>query len=229
MRLPRLLLALLLAPLLAVSLPRSAEAAVTVTFWSHELGNEFPHAFLTFHGVPDAGGPPVDLSYGFTARTISPAILFGKVSSRMDVTKPNYIRRSDAQFAMTMTDAQYTALRGLVDAWSDNKVRYDLDTANCIHFTKEAARLLGLQGLDQPKLMRRPRSYLQAVAAANPGRVTIVRRHGRDYLPTLPPLAPSPEGPPIPAPVIVPPPVPVPVPVPAGTSSTTSSTDPNRG
>lgn len=214
MRFPRLFLALLLAPLLAALAPSPALAAVTVTFWSHELGNEFPHAFLTFRGVPDAGGPPVDLSYGFTAKTISPAILFGKVAGRMDVTKPAYIRRSDAQFSVVVTDAEYTALRGLVDAWSDNKVRYDLDTANCIHFTKEAARLLGLQGLDQPKLMRRPRSYLQAVAAANPGRVTIVRRHGRDYLPTLPPLfdrAPLSDQ------------------APAGTISTTSSVEPNRG
>jgi len=205
----RLLLPLLLW--LGPALP--ARAAVTVTFWSHELGNDFPHAFLTFRGVPDAGGAPVDLSYGFTARTISPAILFGKVPSRMDVTKPGYIRRSDAQFSVVLTDAQYAALRALVEAWSDNKVRYDLDSANCIHFTKEAARLLGLQGLEQPKLMRRPRSYLRAVAAANPGRVTVVAMHGRDFVRDLPPLDPAPPT----------------SPQPAGTISTTSSTDPNRG
>lgn len=184
MRASRLLLPLLLW----VGTAPPATAAVTVTFWSHELGNDFPHAFLTLRGTIDATGQPVDVSYGFTARSISPAILMGKVKSRMDVTKPGYIRRSDAQFSVTVTDAQYGAVLALVQAWSGNRVPYDLDTANCIHFTKEAARLLGLTGLDQPRLMRRPRSYLQAVAAANPGRVVVVRQHGKAYLDALPPL-----------------------------------------
>jgi len=211
------LLAAILAPLLAL-MPVPAFAAVTVTFWSHELGNDFPHAFVTLTGVPDAGGPAVDLSYGFTAKNISPAILWGKVSSRMDVAKPGYVRRSDAQFAVTMTDAQYAAVRQLAAAWSDNKVKYDLKTHNCIHFTKEVARLLSLNGLEQPELMRRPRSYLQAVAAANPGRVTVIRRHGRDYLPG--PAGSAPQS--VPA-------APSTSASPAGTISTTSSTPPMRG
>ena len=210
-----LVLRILLAVLLWLGVVQPAQAAITVTFWSHELGNDFPHAFITVRGVPDAGGAPVDVSYGFTAKSISPAMLFGKVPSRMDLTKPGYILRSDAQFSLVVTDEQYAGLTALVAAWSDNKVRYDLDTANCIHFTKEAARVLGLQGLDQPKLMRRPRSYLQAVAVANPGRVAVIGVHGRDYIQGLPPLEPVQA--------------PLPSPAPAGTISTTSSTDSKRG
>jgi hypothetical protein len=172
----------LLLTLLALLWSVPGPAAVTVTFWSHELGNDFPHAFLTLTGTPDAGGVPVDVSYGFTASSITPAILWGKVKSRMDVTKPGYLRTSDAQFAVTVTDAQYAAMLALVRAWSDNRVPYDLGTANCIHFVMEAARLLGLEGLDQPKLMRRPRSYLRAVAAANSGRIAVLREHGRDWI-----------------------------------------------
>jgi hypothetical protein len=164
-------------------------AAVTITFWSHELGNHFPHAFFTIRGTPDAGGPPVDLNYGFTARSISPAILMGPVRSRLDIASRSYVDGSDAQFSVVATDAQYMALLDLVRDWGDGRMRYSLDEANCIHFTKEAARRLGLTGLDQPRLMRKPRSYLQAVADANPGRVTIVREHGSRYRAALPPLA----------------------------------------
>ena len=32
-----------------------AHAAIVITFWSHELGNHFPHAFFTLRGTPDAG------------------------------------------------------------------------------------------------------------------------------------------------------------------------------
>ena len=67
----------LLRPLLATALLLSslfgaapAWAAVTITFWSHELGNSFPHAFFTLRGVPDAGGAPVDANYGFTAKSV---------------------------------------------------------------------------------------------------------------------------------------------------------------
>ena len=63
-----------------------------------------------------------------------------------------------------------------------------MNTRNCVHFTKEAARRAGLVNVDFPKLMKKPRSYLQAVAAANPGRVTVIHMHGKAYLATLPPL-----------------------------------------
>jgi hypothetical protein len=170
-----------------------AQAAITVTFWSHELGNSFPHAFLTFRGVPDAGGEPVDTNIGFTARTVSPAILFGPVPGKYDVAKPGYVAQSDAQFSLVLTDAQYADLRRLVDEWGEKGDQtYSLKSRNCVHFVAEAARRLGLAGVDQPKLMRKPRSYLLAVAAANPGRVTVIHASGKAYLATLAPLATGP-------------------------------------
>jgi hypothetical protein len=167
-----------------------AWAAVTITFWSHELGNSFPHAFFTLRGVPDAGGAPVDVNYGFTAKSISPKLLMGTVAGRLDVSKPGYINGSDAQFALVMTDEQYNAVLRLIAAWDEKTgdAHYNLGNRNCVHFVKEAARIVGLTGLDQPKLMKKPRSYLQAVAAANAGRVTILDMHGKAYLATLPPL-----------------------------------------
>lgn len=188
----RLLAASLLLGSLFASAP--AWAAVTITFWSHELGNSFPHAFFTLRGTPDAGGKPVDVNYGFTAKSITPKLLMGTVAGRLDVSKPGYIAGSDAQFAMVLSDVQYAQVLALIAAWDEKTGdgRYNLNDRNCVHFVKEAARIAGLSALDQPKLMKKPRSYLKAVAAANPGRVMLVDMHGKAYLASLPPLTAGP-------------------------------------
>ena len=179
--------------LLALGLPLPAQAAVTITFWSHEFGNSFPHAFITLRGVPDAGGAPVNQDYGFTAKTISPAILWGTVAGRVEPATAGYINGSDAQFSVVLTDAQYAQVLALVAAWDEKTgdSRYNLNNRNCVHFVKEAARIVGLAGIDQAGLMKKPRSYLLAVEAANEGRVVRVNQQGKVYLATLPPL----EGP----------------------------------
>lgn len=189
-RLTRLALALLLW--IGVALP--AQAAVTVTFWSHEFGNSFPHAFLTLRGVPDAGGVPVDRSYGFTAKTVSPALLFGSVPGVVESTPVGYMNGSDAQFSVVLTDAQYDQLLQLFAAW-DQKTgdgHYNLNNRNCVHFVREAARIAGLMTVDFPQLMKKPRSYLLAVADANAGHLTRVTMHGKEYLASLPPMSTAP-------------------------------------
>ena len=219
----RIFLKPLFALLLWLGATFPAHAAVTITFWSHEFGNDFPHAFFTLRGVPDTGGPPVDINYGYTAKSITPAILFGKVPARIDIAAPGYMRGSDAQFSMILTDAQFREMLSLVYEWSRPEVDYDLNDRNCVHFVKEAARRLGLAGVDHPKLMKKPRSYVKAVAAANAGRVVSVGQEGKTYLASLPPL---PAAPVVPTPAVVPPPV---VPTLSGTSSITSSSDSKRG
>jgi hypothetical protein len=166
-------------------------AAVTITFWSHELGNDFPHAFFSLRGVPDAGGGPVDINYGFTAKTVSPALLWGTVGGRLDIAKPGYIQTSDAQFSVLLTDEQYGRVLALVAAWDDKTGdgHYNLNRRNCIHFVKAAAQVVGLVGLNHPELMKKPRSYLRAVEAANVDLVTPINMHGRQYLAALPPVA----------------------------------------
>ncbi len=175
---------------LCVGYALPAQAAVTITFWSHELGNSFPHAFFTLRGVPDAGGAPVDTNAGFTAKSVSPALLMGPVAGKLDIARPSYVASSDAQFSVVMTDAQYVAVLRLVDAWSEGKPDsvYRLGDHNCVHFVKEAARLVGLSALDQPGLMKKPRSYLKAVLAGNAGRVTPIEMHGKQYLARLGPI-----------------------------------------
>lgn len=180
------LLATIAALLLSLAaLP--AYAAVTITFWSHEFGNHFPHAFFTLRGTPDAGGSPVNLNYGFTPKAISPAILFGPVPGRIDIAKRSYMDGSDAQFSLVLTDAQYASILRLVDEWDEKKGdgTYRMNTRNCVHFVQEAARRAGLTKLDFPKLMKKPRSFLKALADANATQVTVIDRHGKEYLPSL--------------------------------------------
>lgn len=177
----RFLSVLLAITCLTLSLP--ARAALTITFWSHELGGEFPHAFFTLSGTIDANGVPVDANYGFTAKSVSPALLFGTVPGRLDIADRRYIESSDAQFSLVLTDAQYADILQLISAWDEKTgdAHYNLNRRNCVHFIKEAARRLGLTDLDHPKLMKRPRSYLDAVEAANAGRIVPIDLRGKEY------------------------------------------------
>lgn len=221
------LLRLLLAFALWIGWALPAQAAVTITFWSHELGNSFPHAFFSLRGTVDATGQPVDANYGFTAKSVSPAILMGTVPGRLDISKPFYISTSDAQFSYVMTDAQYGDILALVAAWDDKTGdgHYNLNRRNCVHFVQEAARRLGLIGLDHPELMKKPRSYLKAVASANADRVTVLGMSGKAYLASLLPLPAfgAPIGQVPLAPAV--PPAPAPAVPSSATSSTTSRID----
>ena len=77
----------------------------------------------------------------------------------------------------------------------DGDSHYNLNQRNCVHFVQEAARRIGLVGLDHPELMKKPRSYLKAVAQANADRVTVIGQDGKEYLASLPPLPAAPVAP----------------------------------
>jgi len=174
--------------LLVTALP--AQAAVTITFWNRDFGIYFPHAFFTLRGTPDRGGPAVDGSYGFTAQSVSPALLFGNVKGRVETPKLAYMQGSHARFAVTLTDAEYDAILRLIAGWSEKTgdSTYNLGKRNCVHFVREALRASGLEGLDHPKLMKKPTSFLSAVQSANAGHVIVIDKIGKEYLASLPPI-----------------------------------------
>ncbi|MBB4155378.1 hypothetical protein GGQ80_003298 [Sphingomonas jinjuensis] len=182
---------MLLAALALCFTATPAAAGVTITFWSHEFGSSFPHAFFTLRGAPDAGGLPVEANIGFTAKAVTPALLMGSVPGKLDIVKPTYVEGSDAQFSVVLTDAQYARILALIAGWDDRlgDGRYNLGKRNCIHFVKEAARIAGLSMLDHPKLMKRPRSYLLAVREANAGRITVIGLDGDKWKAALPAVA----------------------------------------
>ena len=169
-RLPRAL-ALLAATLLALA-AAPAWAAVSVTFYSKELGASFPHAFIIFEGIPERGGRRIEEDYGFTAKTISPAILWGKVAGEVITDHSvSYVRGSDRHFTLTLTDAEYDQAMATVERWrAAAQPSYDLDRHNCVHFVAEIATSVGLAA-DTRRFTKKPRSFLEGLTRANQARL----------------------------------------------------------
>lgn len=158
-----------------------AAAAVTITFYSKELGASFPHAFVTMAGSLDRGGAPIDVDYGFTAKTISPAILWGRVAGEVISNHgAAYIKGSGKHFSLSLSDSEYDLLMGTVARWRQSpQPSYDLNHHNCVHFVADLAGTLGMAADTPPKLMKKPRSYLEHLTAAN--RAWLVSHHAAFY------------------------------------------------
>jgi hypothetical protein len=150
------------------ALPSSASAAVEVAFYSKEFGSSFPHAFITVRGVIDGTGEKVDASYGFTAKSISPAILMGSVAGKIVASSASYIAKSDRHFSLMLSDAEYLSLLATVEKWrSYEQPSYNLNRRNCVFFVADLAAALGLKAETPQELMKKPRSYLQYLVRTN--------------------------------------------------------------
>ena len=144
-------------------------AAVRITFFNHELGDRFPHAFVRIEGMRDDTGESIDTNFGFTARSVTPAILMGAVDGKIESSKPAYVADSVPQFALTLTDAQLDRVLALRDAWRDRpQPSYRLNRANCVHFVMEVAAALDLRVNRESRFFKKPRSFLEEVRALNP-------------------------------------------------------------
>lgn len=166
-RLHRLIAAMLLA--LAMAVPTSAWADYDVVFFAHDRDRDFPHAFFTVKGAPASGGTAIDTNYGFTAVSVSPGILFGSVAGMIDTADAGYITRSQRVFALRLDDARYAALMAVVARWGAAKQpSYNLNKHNCVHFIGEAAQAAGLRVVFEPRLMKKPHSFLNNVRTLNP-------------------------------------------------------------
>ena len=95
-----------------------AAAAVEITFYSKELGDSFPHAFVTLAGAPDRGGARIEEDYGFTAKSVTPAILLGRVGGKViNDHSESYVKASDAHFTLALSDAEFDAVMATVERW----------------------------------------------------------------------------------------------------------------
>lgn len=160
---------LILVAVLGVMVPQAAMAEVVVGFYSHDLGSSFPHAFVTVKGTLDRGGPVIDTNYGFTAKSVTPAILMGSVAGILESVDAKYVAKSDRQFVIKVSDAQYDALITLVGQWRAIPGKsYSLNRRNCVHFVGHAAQAVGLKVVSDQKLMKKPKSFLLSVIALNP-------------------------------------------------------------
>jgi hypothetical protein len=112
----RLLSLLLAAIIAATAVP--AWTAVRITFYSKELSSSFPHAFVIMSGTLDRNGNRIDEDYGFTARSVSPAILMGAVKGEVVSDRsPSYVSHSDRHFTLAISDAEYDRVMAVVERW----------------------------------------------------------------------------------------------------------------
>lgn len=158
---------IVLATLFALA-PAQALAAVQITFYSKEFGASFPHNFVTLVGPPDRGGDRIDANYGFTATHVTPAVLMGSVKGEVMSADAKYVAKSDAHFTLTLSDAEYDRVVAEIEEWRQlPQPSYNLNSKNCVFFVADLAAALGMKVETPAKLMKKPRSFLESVVAAN--------------------------------------------------------------
>ena len=156
-----------LIPLFMAAVP--AQAQVAVTFYSHDFGKNFPHAFFVLKGKLESG-ETVDTSFGFTAVNVSPGILWGAVKGKVETPKTKYIANSNPHFTVTVADSKYRELLAVVAKWRNMPQKsYSLNKRNCVHFASEVIAILGYRFNRRTKFWKKPRSFMEEVLALNPG------------------------------------------------------------
>lgn len=162
-------LSALLCALLLALLPTTARAEVVATFYSHDFDDYFPHAFFTLKGTVEASGEVVDSNFGFTAKSVTPALLFGSVEGMIETKEEKYISKSNPHFTLRLSDAQYATIVQHIENWRNTPGKsYNLGKRNCVHFVMETAALLGLAVNRESKLFKKPKSFVLEMMTLNP-------------------------------------------------------------
>ena len=155
--------------LLSVAAMAPARAEVVATFYSHDFGDHFPHAFFTLKGKIDSSGEELDTNFGFTAVSVSPAILLGSVKGMIETKEAKYVDKSNKHFSLKLSDDQYAKLTAHVEKWRNLPGKsYNLGKQNCVHFVMEAIVLLGFQVNRESKFFKKPKSFVLEVMQLNP-------------------------------------------------------------
>jgi hypothetical protein len=151
---------------LALLLPLSAaQAEVVARFYSRDFGSVFPHGFFEVEGP----GVPKK-NYGFTAKSVTPAILMSSVAGKIIEMPPGYVAKSRHHFTLRLSDGQYARLMGVVADWGGRKQpSYDLYKANCVSFVRDALHVLGIKTNPNTRFLGKPKSFLNEVQTLNPG------------------------------------------------------------
>ncbi len=146
----------------------AASAAVEIAFYSKDMASSFPHAYVRLTGVEESTGKPIDVNYGFTPVSLGPGVLFGSVRGTIESAGADYIARSDRHFSLKLTDDQYRQVMAIVEKWRNApQPSYRLNGRNCVDFVAEIAKTIGLSAPVLPKLMKKPKSYLNEITKLN--------------------------------------------------------------
>ena len=159
--------ALLLLVLLLVQ-PLAAQAGVRIDFYSRHQARHFPHAFVVLRGTVDATGEAVDANYGFTPYGIGPALLVGPVRGKVASADAAYVARAVRWLSLELTDEEYRRVTAVVEEWRARpQPSYHLDDRNCVTFVAAVAAAAGLDPPAEPRLMKKPAAFLQALRNRN--------------------------------------------------------------
>lgn len=179
---------LLLFVILTLGWAGAAAAEIEIHFYSKDMASTFPHAFVRLTGTDERTGEAIDVNYGFTPVSLTPAILFGPVQGMMHTVSRQYLDRSDRHFSLKLTDAQYRAVLAVVERWRDApQPNYRLNSRNCVHFVAEVAATLGLAAEPDPRLVKKPKSFLRQVTQNN---LALIQAWGRQAPALAPPQQP---------------------------------------
>lgn len=148
--------------------PHHAYADVDLTFYSHDFGSEFPHAFVEAKGTLN-DGTVIDEDFGFTAKHISPRVLLGSVKGSIKAPPAAYKASSNPQFRITVSDEVYQSIVLHRETWQVGKKRnYNLNKRNCVHYVGEVLKLTGLVTNLNSSNFKKPKSFLREVLSLNP-------------------------------------------------------------
>ena len=154
--------------LIVLCLAAPAEAAVRIDFYSRDTDTRFPHAYVSLTGTLDTTGEAVEADYGFTPYSISPLALIGPIRGHVVSAGREYVSQGGVRFSMVLTDDEYARVMAVVSEWQSRaQPSYDLETGNCVTFVADIAQALGLRIPDDPRLGRRPTTFLNRVATMN--------------------------------------------------------------
>lgn len=158
----------LLGLLMSWMVAAPATAAVVMSLYSREFSGNFPHAYFSLHGTPDAGGAAVDEVIGFSAKAITPAALVGSVPGMIVGADPRYIAKSKRHASIVLTDQQYAEVLAVVERWRNlPSPSYNLNTRNCVFFFADAARAAGLDAAPVKGMMKKPNTFVAHVVKQN--------------------------------------------------------------
>jgi len=176
----------LLAIALALLCANGAHAAVTISFYAHRLGSkglwvEFPHAYVTLTGTPNAGGPAVKANFGFTPPVVGPGVLFGWTDGVVIGADDAYVAKDTPYLTFPLTDKQYATVLAVAARYRNYpQPSYEIDKRNCVLFVKDVASSLGLSVSDEAKFVREPELFMADLKERNADAVARLGAAGPD-------------------------------------------------
>ena len=160
-----------IAALVMFACATAATAEVKLTFHSFNgsrFFGRYPHTFVSMEGTL-ADGTKVKENFGFSAKETTRAVLKGPVEHTILVEEEKWITKTNRHFTVTVSDAKYREVRREVERWRNAPGKYySLDSRNCIHFVGAIAKIVGIKVTYPSTMLRRPKKWLNHIAATNP-------------------------------------------------------------